>query len=66
MPPKKKLEAGIARLIGKTISLGNTHDDARVLAKFISQDDSFIEVEVEGRIFFFNKNDITGITEEQK
>lgn len=63
MPPRKKQE-GLSRLIGKNISLGNTHDDVRVLAKFLSQDDSFIEVEVEGRIFFFNKNDITGITED--
>lgn len=63
MPPKKKQEAGIARLIGKTISLANTHDESKVVCKLVGHDDTFIEIEIDGRVFFFNKNDISGITE---
>lgn len=62
MPPKKP-SAGVRRLIGKSVWCQNKYDEDRLEGILVGVDDTFVEIESSGRVYFFNKDIFTAITE---
>jgi hypothetical protein len=62
MPPRKK-KAGIAELIGKSITMESRYDDRPLTGKLVSTDEDYLGVEIEDRVYYFSKQVIRGLTE---